>query len=349
MVRAGHLERRLGDLRCARQRRRRARVRQPRPAPHQRDEEQLRLRIQVERQHGAVALGRGRARGGFRVGRRGPGRPPVASRDRDRDLQPVVEHGAGADHRRARVDKPAAGRVPVALHPRQPDPVSVARHVQGVRPADVGDPGPLRCRLDDPGTPGQSTPSGNCQVYLWPSPEYQLAAFGEPEDLAGRGTDVRGHRASVGTWVPSGAPPDSGMAPRFAMRLAPDGEAPDAVLGTARKGRPVPEGGDQVHWSWGDPVRWSPAPGVSPRTGGIRLPVGAAARGVRMTRGGARAAAHAPSLSVWPAGKPPAGHSRACGETGPHEAVTDGGEGDLPVACPLACESLSKAYVLLCL
>ena len=313
-MRAGHLERRLGDLRRPGQRRRRARVHQPRPAPHQRDKEQLGLRVQVERQHCAVTLGRGRARRGLRVGRSARvGRLPVSPGNRDRDLQPVVEHRTGADHRRARVHQPAAGRLAVALQPRQPDPVSVARHVQGVRPADVGDPGALRCCPDDPGPPGQSAPSGNCQVYLGPAPEYQLAAFGEPDDLARRGADVHGHRASLGAGVPASAPPDSGMAPRFAMRLAPDGEAPGATLGTARKGRASAGGWGPGSWSWGDPVQWSQASGVSPGKGSNRLPVGAAAHGISHHAWGACAAAHAPQPEAGPRLTSPTGLYRSAG------------------------------------
>ena len=207
-MRAGHLKGGPGDLRGARQRRRGARVDQPRPAPHQRHQEQLGLRVQVERQHGAVPV---RLRRAVRVRRRGG--PPVPAGHRDRDLQPVVEHRAGPDHGGARVHEPAARRVTVPLHPRQPDPVPVAGHVQRVRLADVGDPGPVRRRRDQAGPPGQPPPAGYRQVHLGPAPEYQLASFGEPDDLARRSTHMRGHRASLGSGRPSRAPPDPGIAP----------------------------------------------------------------------------------------------------------------------------------------
>ena len=140
VVRAGHLERGPGDLGGARQRGRGARVEQPRPAPHQRDQEKLGHRVQVERQQGAVGVGRlGAGRGRHR--RHRPGRPAVPSRHGDRELQPVVHHGARSNHRRPFVDQPSPGRIPVALRPGQPDPVAVPRHVQGVGAADVGYPG----------------------------------------------------------------------------------------------------------------------------------------------------------------------------------------------------------------
>jgi hypothetical protein len=192
MVRPRDLKRGPRDLRGARQRRRGARVQQPRPAPHQRHQEKLGLRVQVERQYRAVPV-RLRLTSGIRR-RRGP---TVPSRDRDRDLQPVVEHGARADHRGPRVNEPAARRVAVAFHARQPDPVPVARHIERVRPADVGDPGAFLGRPDHPCPPGQPPPSGNRQVHLWSSPEHQLTAFGEPDDLARRGTDMRCHRISL--------------------------------------------------------------------------------------------------------------------------------------------------------
>jgi hypothetical protein len=200
-VRAGHLERGPGDLRGARQRCRGAGIGQPRPAPHQRHQEELGLGIQVQGQHRAVAVL-------LRLARlvcRSP-RAPVPAWHRHRDLQPVVKHRARADHRRPGVHQPAAGRVPVALHPRQPDPVAIARHVERVGLADVGDPGAIRCRGDDPGPPGQAAPSGDRQVHLRTSPEYQLAAFGEPDDLARRGAHVRGHRISLGPGPRRGHP-----------------------------------------------------------------------------------------------------------------------------------------------
>lgn len=207
MVRAGHLKRGPGDLRGARQRRRRARVEQPWPAPHQRHQEKLGLRVEVERQHGAVAV---RLRLAARLRRRG--RPPVPARNGDRDLQPVVQHRARADHCCPCVHEPPPCRVAVALHPRQPDAVPVSRHVERVGLAYVGDPGAFRGRRDHPGPPGQPPSSGNRQVHLRSSPEYQLAAFGEPDDLARWGTHMRGHWASVGSGTPPWAPPDSGMA-----------------------------------------------------------------------------------------------------------------------------------------
>ena len=86
------------------------------------------------------------------------------------------------------------------------------------------------------------------------------------------------------------------MAPRFAMRLAPDGEAPGAALGTARKGRASAGG-------WGP---GSSGPGVI-RCNGHRCPVSRQVRAAsgylsgrqrtafRIMRGGACAAAHAPA------------------------------------------------------
>jgi hypothetical protein len=195
VVRAGHLEGGPGDLGGARQRRRGARVEQPRPAPHQRDQEELGHRVQVERQQRAVAVGRLRARRRHR--RQRPGGPPVPSWHRDRKLQPVVHHGARAHHRRPFVDQPAPGWIPVALRPWQPDPVAVARHVEGVRAADVGDPGALGRGPDDPGPAGQPSPSRNRQVDLGTPPEYQMTAFGEPDDLARRGTHMRGHKSTI--------------------------------------------------------------------------------------------------------------------------------------------------------
>jgi hypothetical protein len=227
MVRARYLKRGPGDLRGARQRGRRARVKQPRPAPHQRDQEELGHRVQVERQQGAVRVGRLRADGGSRHQR--PGRPPVPSWHRDRELQPVVHHGARAHHRRPFVDQPATGGIPVALRPGQPDPVAVARHVQGVRSADVGDPGAFRCRPDDSGPAGQPPPSRYRQVYLGTPPEYQMTAFGEPDDLARCGTHMRGHEITIRPATRPQAPPDSGMFRGCAVRLTPVGEAPGAV------------------------------------------------------------------------------------------------------------------------
>jgi hypothetical protein len=207
VVRAGHLQRRPGDLRGTRQGGRRARVEQPRPAPHQRHEEQFGHRVQVEGQQRAVAVrgcpaGVGLVRGG----------PPVPAGDRHGNLQPVVQHGPRAHHGRPRVHQPAAGRIPLAFHAGQPDPVAVTRDVQRVRPADVGDPGAFGGSPDHSGSPGQPAPGRYRQVHLRSPPEHQLAAFGEPHDLARRGTYVCAHRASVGPAVPRRAPPDSGMA-----------------------------------------------------------------------------------------------------------------------------------------
>jgi hypothetical protein len=194
VMRAGHLQRGPGDLRGARQRRGGARVEQPWPAPHQRHQEHLGHRVQVQRQQRAVAVGRN-------PGGRGRGRtgPPVPSGDGHLELEAVVEHGARADHGRPRVHEPPAGRLPVALHAWQPDAVTVARDVQGVRAADVGDPGAFRCRRYHPRPPREPAPSRNRQVDLRSSSEYQLAALGEPDDLARRCTHVRGgHHASLG-------------------------------------------------------------------------------------------------------------------------------------------------------
>jgi hypothetical protein len=191
MVRAGDLERGPGDLRGARQRGGGARVEQPRPAPHQRHQEELGLRVEIERQQGAVAVGRLLRCAHCRRG------PAVAARNRYRQLESVVHHRARADHRGPLVDQPAPGRIPVSFHPREPDPVAVPSHVERVRPADVGDPGSLRCRPDHPGPPGQPAASRDRQVHLGAAPEHQMAAFGEPDDLARRGTDVRCHWISV--------------------------------------------------------------------------------------------------------------------------------------------------------
>ena len=224
MVRPGGLERGPGDLRGARQRGRGARVEQPRPAPHQRHQEQLGHRVQVERQQRAVTVR------WFRAGRaQRPRRAPVASGHRDRQLQSVVHHGARADHRRPLVDQPASGRITVSFHPRQPDPVTVPGHVERVRPADVGDPGPFRGRPDHPGPPGEPTPSRNRQIHLWTSPEHQLAAFGEPDDLARRGTDVRCHRTSVGRVTRGGHPRIRGWRGRGCDGFTSIREAPGAV------------------------------------------------------------------------------------------------------------------------
>ena len=204
MVRARHLEGGPGDLGGARQRGGGARVEQPRPAPHQRDQEELGHRVQVERQQRAVGVGRLRARRRHR--RQRPGGPPVPSGHRDRQLQPVVHHGARAHHRRPFVDQPPPGRIPVALRPGQPDPVAVARHVQGVRAADVGYPGTFWRRPDNPGPARQTPPSSNRQVNLGTPPEYQMAAFGEPDDLARRGTHMRGHKITIRPAIGGGHP-----------------------------------------------------------------------------------------------------------------------------------------------
>ena len=207
MMRAGRLERGPGDLGGARQRGRGARVEQPRPAPHQGDQDELRHRIQVERQQRAVTIRRRRSRG---VARRGG--PPVPPGNRDRELQPVVHHGAGADHRRPGVDEPPARWVAVTVHPRQPDPVAVASDVERMRTADVGDPGACWRRRDQPGAPGQPAPSRDGQVNVRAPAEYQLAAFDEPDDLARRGSDMRGHRPSLGRRPRVPGPPNPGIA-----------------------------------------------------------------------------------------------------------------------------------------
>jgi hypothetical protein len=276
MVRAGHLEGGPGDLRGTRQRGGGARVEQPRPTPHQRHQEELGHRVQVERQQRAVGVGRLRADGRHR--RQRPGGPPVPSRHRDRKLQPVVHHGARAHHRRPFVDQPAPGRIPVAFRPRQPDPVAVARHVQGVRAADIGYPGSLRRRPDDPGPAGQPPPSRNRQVNLGTPPEYQMTAFGEPDDLAGRGTHMRSHEITISPAVPRSTPPDSGVFPSPAMRLTPVDEG----SGSARnhpdggwEGGSTGQGGQR--WPRGNPVllrRRSPAPrknAAPPKNGHGRL------------------------------------------------------------------------------
>jgi hypothetical protein len=193
VVRARRLEGGPGDLRDTRQRGRGARVGQPRPAPHQRHQEQFGLRIEVERKQRTVAVRRRLPGGGP-----GRGRPPVPSGHRHRELQPIVEHGARADHRRSRVDEPPAGWFPLTFHAGQADPVAVAGHIERVGPADVGDPGPFWSCRDDPGPPGKPAPGRNRQVHLRPPPEHELAAFCEPDDLARRGADVCGHRLSLG-------------------------------------------------------------------------------------------------------------------------------------------------------
>jgi hypothetical protein len=222
MVRAGHLEGGPGDLRGARQRGGGARVEQPRAAPHQRHQKELGHRVQVERQQRAVGVGRLGAGGRHR--RQRPGRPPVPPRHRDRQLQPVVHHGARPNHRRPFVDQPAPGRIPVALGPRQPDPVPLACHVQGVRAADIGDPGSLRRGPDDAGPAGQPPPSRNRQVNLGTPPEYQMTAFGEPDDLARRCTHVRGHEITISPAATRPTPPDSGVFLSLPVRLTPVGE-----------------------------------------------------------------------------------------------------------------------------
>jgi hypothetical protein len=261
VVRAGHLEGGPGDLGGARQRGRGARVEQPRPAPHQRDQEELGHRVQVERQQRAVGVGRLRAGGGHRQRR---GRTPVPSRHRDRELQPVIHHGARANHRRPFVDQPSPGRIPVALRPGQPDPVAVARHVQGVRAADIGYPGAFRRCPDKPRPARQPAPSSDRQVDLGTPPEYQMTAFGEPDDLARRGTHMRGHKSTIWPGTPPRAPPDSGMFRARPMRLTPVDEG----SGTARnhpdggwEGGSTGQGGQR--WPRGNPVllrRRGPAP-----------------------------------------------------------------------------------------
>jgi hypothetical protein len=228
VVRARHLEGGPGDLGGARERGRGARVEQPRPAPHQRDQEKLGHRVQVERQQGAVGVGRLRA-DRARHRRHRPGGPPVPSRHGDRELQPVVHHGARPNHRRPFVDQPPPGRIPVALRTGQPDPVAVARHVQGVGAADIGDPGALGRRPDDPGPARQPPPSSDRQVDLGTPPEYQMTAFGEPDDLARRCTHMRGHKITIRPAGPLQAPPDSGVSGAPAIWLTPVGEGSGAA------------------------------------------------------------------------------------------------------------------------
>jgi hypothetical protein len=224
MVRPGDLKRGPGDLRGARQRGRGARVEQPRPAPHQRHQEELGHRVQIERQQRAVTVRRVLADDAHRRG--GPAVPPG---DRYRDLESVVHHGARADHRRPLVDQPATGRIPVSFHPGQPDPVAVASDVERVRPADVGDPGSFWCRPDHPGPPGQPAASRNRQVNLWAPPEHQMAAFGKPDDLARRGTDVRCHWISVGRGYRRKHPRIRGWRSRAPLGLTSFREAPGAA------------------------------------------------------------------------------------------------------------------------
>ena len=239
VVRAGYLQRRPGDLRGTRQGGRRARVEQPRPAPHQRHEEQLGHRIQVERQQRAVAVCGCPADGG-----RGRFRPPVPAGNRHGNLQPVVQHGPRTHHGRSHVHQPAAGRIPLAFHAGQPNPVAVARDVQRVRPADVGNPGAFGGSPDHPGSPGQPTPGRYCQVHLRSPPEHQLAALGEPDDLAGRGTYVCAHRASVGRPVSRRAPPDSGIAPSARSAVSSTWRGAGLYSGESLIGMgSVPEGG----------------------------------------------------------------------------------------------------------
>jgi hypothetical protein len=132
VIGAGHLQGGPGDLRRPRQRRGGARVEQPRPAPHERDQEQLGHRIQVQRQQRALAVTgqRDRADGNLRL-----------RRNEHRQRLPVVQHRPRADQGGAAPDEPTAGRLAVVLQPRQPDPVPVTLDVEGVRVADVGDPG----------------------------------------------------------------------------------------------------------------------------------------------------------------------------------------------------------------
>jgi len=266
VVRAGHLEGGPGDLGGARQRGRGARVEQPRPAPHQRDQEQLGHRVQVERQQRAVGVGRLRAGRGRR--RQRPGRPPVPSGHGDRELQPVVHHGARSDHRRPFVDQPPSGRVPVGLRPRQPDPVAVARHVQGVGAADVGYPGALGRRPDNPGPTRQPPPSSDRQVDLGTPPEYQVTAFGEPDDLARRGTHMRGHEITIRPTGPHPASPDPGVFGASAIWLTPVGEGSGAA-------RNHPDGG----WEGG-----STGQGASDGPGVTRYYYGGGARHLAITR-----------------------------------------------------------------
>ena len=55
-----------------------------------------------------------------------------------------------------RINQPVDGSP--SFHPRQPDPVAVALGVQGVGPADVGDPRAVGQHADHPGPPGQPPP-----------------------------------------------------------------------------------------------------------------------------------------------------------------------------------------------
>jgi hypothetical protein len=161
----------------------------------------------------------------------------------DRDLQPVVQHRARADHCCPCVHEPPPRRVAVALHPRQPDTVPVSRHVERVGLAYVGDPGALRGRRDHPGPPGQPLPSRDRQVHLRSSPEYQLAAFGEPDDLARRGTHMRGHRASLGSGTGDGHPRIRGWRGRLVLRLAQLARRRALPWVATRKGRAGTGGG----------------------------------------------------------------------------------------------------------
>jgi len=263
VVRARHLEGGPGDLGGARQRGRGARVEQPRPAPHQRDQEQLGHRVQVERQQRAVGVGRlGADRARHRRNR--PGRPPVPSRHGDRELQPVVHHGARPNHRRPFVDQPPTGRIPVALRPGQPDPVAVTRHVQGVGAADIGYPGALGRRPDNPGPARQPPPSSDRQVDLGTPPEYQMTAFGEPDDLARRCTHMRGHKITIRPTGPLRAPPDPGVFVAPAIWLTPVGEGSGAARNHPDggwEGGSTGQGGQR--WPRGNPVllrRRGPAP-----------------------------------------------------------------------------------------
>jgi hypothetical protein len=177
----------------------------------------------------------------------------VPSRHRDRELQPVVHHGTRPNHRRPFVDQPSPGRFPVALRPGQPDPVAVARHVQSVRAADIGYPGAFRRRPDDPGPARQPPPSSDRQVDLGTPPEYQMTAFGEPDDLARRCTHMRGHEITIRPNDPFHAPPDPGVSGAPAIWLTPVSEGSGAA-------RNHPDGG----WEGGSTGRGaSNGPGVT--------------------------------------------------------------------------------------
>ena len=201
---------------------------------------------------------------------------------RDRKLRPVVHHGARAHHRRPFVDQPSPGRIPVALRPGQPDPIAVARHVERVRAADVGNPGTLGRGPDDPGPAGQTPASRDRQVDLGTPPEYQMTAFGEPDDLARRCTHMRGHEITIRPAIGPQTPPDSGMFLAPSVRLTPVNEG-SGPPGTTRMaggrggvpGRGASDGlGVTRYYYGGGPgpshERGTAGTGMSPRGGSQR-------------------------------------------------------------------------------